>query len=738
VGDGRPLWMAGGFGPGAVIAGYRLEDQIGHGGMAVVFRAHDERLNRRVALKILAPALAADVAFRRRFIRESQAAAAVDDANIIPIFEAGEVGDVLFIAMRLVRGGDVGSMLAEYGPMAPARVEWIISSIGSALDAAHSVGLVHRDVKPGNMLVEMRRGRPHHVYLSDFGLSKASVNTSGLGLTAAGQFLGTVNYSAPEQIQGKAVDGRTDQYALGCTAFELLAGDPPFTRDHPMAALLAHITEVAPLLSSRREGLPLEADAVFAKVLAKNPADRYETCQDFTDALRLALGVHPHDIRELDESNEISDGPGQTIASAEQLDGSLPDEVLVLVSTASEADGRHSDPTTNLRLPREQLEPAQTKDQTSLTPPPPVPGFERPVHRGRRGLAIGVAAVVVLLAGGVGFLLSGSHANTPGVTSISEEFAAQNFHDGVSATRRLTLSGPGGSKLTDRVTLTNSTGTAKRLNYIEPVPTGIVANLSSLYFAPSPEQVIGRDLRWQLTVPAHGSVAVGYYVSVPATGLSKSRLMAWGADLAKLTPASSPSPKAATVKSLAISPHNLKLSVGRHTRLTLKAMLSGGADESVAKATWTSNHAAIAKVNDFGLVSGRAAGVATIMARYSGVSASVKVTVTARGSTSTSTSPASGYTSTSSLYTPPQPSSSYSAPSSSSSAPGGGNPTPTVTPTQLVEPVIRPPGSASSLADQPVITPREARRLAARATRVAEVSKLLRCSATVVLAIMNS
>src|SRR5580692_948244 len=157
--------VPGGFGPGSRIAGYRLEEQIGQGGMAVVFRAHDERLDRTVALKILAPALAADEAFRQRFIRESRAAAAVDDPHIIPVFEAGEADGVLFIAMRYVSGGDVRTLLDRDGALPAGRAAAIISAVASALDAAHAAGLTHRDVKPANMLIDVRPGRPDHVYL---------------------------------------------------------------------------------------------------------------------------------------------------------------------------------------------------------------------------------------------------------------------------------------------------------------------------------------------------------------------------------------------------------------------------------------------------------------------------------------------------------------------------------------------------------------------------------------------
>ena len=278
---------------GSLVAGYRLEEQIGAGGMAVVFRARDERLGRLVALKVLGPGLAADEAFRQRFIRESRAAAAVDDPHIIPIYEAGEAGGVLFIAMRYVPGGDVGTMIHRVGQLSPRRTAEIISAVASALDAANAAGLVHRDVKPANMLVDARPGRPAHVYLSDFGISKGEL--SSVGLTGSGQFLGTPGYSAPEQIDGNAVDGRADQYSLACAAFELLSGEPPFPRAHATAVIWAHMSEPPPLLTSRQPGFPLAVDGVFAKALAKAPGDRYASCREFADALRATLGLTPYD-----------------------------------------------------------------------------------------------------------------------------------------------------------------------------------------------------------------------------------------------------------------------------------------------------------------------------------------------------------------------------------------------------------------------------------------------------------
>ncbi len=277
------------------IAGYWLEEQIGQGGMAVVFRARDERLHRLVALKVLAPALAGDGESRQRFIRESQAAAAVDDPHIIPVFEAGETpAGALFIAMRFVPGGDVYSLVRRTGPLSAPRVAAIVSPVASALDAAHAAGLVHRDVKPANMLLDTRPGRPDHVYLSDFGLSKGTVSTS-TRLTGAGHFMGTLDYISPERIEGHQADGRTDQYALACSAFEMLTGAPPFRSPEAAALMYAQLSHPPPPLTSRRPDLPAAADQVFAQALAKIPGDRYASCRDFADALRAAFDLAPYD-----------------------------------------------------------------------------------------------------------------------------------------------------------------------------------------------------------------------------------------------------------------------------------------------------------------------------------------------------------------------------------------------------------------------------------------------------------
>jgi serine/threonine protein kinase len=274
------------------IPGYQVEARIGAGGMAVVFRAHDERLRRPVALKVLASALAADDGFRRRFIREARAAAMVDDPHIIPVFEAGESDGLLFIAMRYVAGGDVRSLLSRSGAMSAARAAGIVSAAASALDTAHRAGLVHRDVKSANLLIDVRPGRPDHVYLSDFGLSKGALSSGGV--TRAGHVVGTPAYLAPEQANGGKVDGRTDQYSLACVAYELLTGVPPFLRDDAAAMVYAHLWQPPPLATARQPVLPSAVDSVLARAMSKNPEQRFLTCQEFAESLRAALGLQPY------------------------------------------------------------------------------------------------------------------------------------------------------------------------------------------------------------------------------------------------------------------------------------------------------------------------------------------------------------------------------------------------------------------------------------------------------------
>jgi serine/threonine-protein kinase len=360
--------------------------------MAVVFRALDERLGRQVALKVIAHGLGADEEFRNRFIRESRSAAAVDHPHIVPVFEAGEADGVLFIAMRYVPGGDIGTLVQREGPLSPARVFAIISAVASALDAAHAAGLVHRDIKPANMLVDARPGRPDHVYLSDFGLTKGS--RSSAGLTGTGQFMGTLDYCAPEQIQGGRVDARTDEYALACAAFELLSGQPPFPRDEGTAVLYAQLSSAPPLLTSRRPGMPSSVDDVLLRALAKAPDDRFTSCGEFAAALGRALALQ-----------QSSPDYGLRLT---------PGHPLTEKARVSNRGDWHQRPTEDAASRQAPLAMAHTEGGEARATPV-VPGRPGPAGRLRRRL-LAVAGITALAAGSAAaaVVFTGNTARAPG------------------------------------------------------------------------------------------------------------------------------------------------------------------------------------------------------------------------------------------------------------------------------------------------------------------------------------
>jgi len=279
---------------GTLVGGYLLQEPIGRGGMGVVYRAEDRHpgtAGRAVAIKLLAPELSADDRFRKRFEQESRMAASLDHPNIVPVFEAGEAEDgLLFIAMRLVEGDDLRTVLEREGPLAPERALGILGQVAAALDAAHARGLIHRDVKPGNILLLRDDESIPHVYLTDFGLTKRTATRSGL--TRTGQFVGTLDYVAPEQIEGRDVDHRTDLYSLACVLFEVLTGTAPYGRDDETAALYGHLTEDPPRPSQRRAGIPSSLDAVVERGLAKKKEQRYASCREMIAAARAALDGH--------------------------------------------------------------------------------------------------------------------------------------------------------------------------------------------------------------------------------------------------------------------------------------------------------------------------------------------------------------------------------------------------------------------------------------------------------------
>ncbi len=264
---------------GSELSGYRIERLLGRGGMGVVYLAEDLRLKRKVALKLLSPVLAQDDDFRARFLHESELAASLDHPNIVPIYEAGEMEGRLFIAMRYVEGSDLKKRLRR-GALSPEEAVDLLAQVAAALDAAHARGLVHRDVKPSNVLVAPGLGHEgaDHAYLADFGLTK---DRSDQGpLAEDGQLMATIDYVAPEQIAGGEIDHRADVYSLGCLLYECLTGEPPFRHESDLAVLFAHLEEDPPAPSERRPELPQAIDPVVATALAKAPDERHRSCRD--------------------------------------------------------------------------------------------------------------------------------------------------------------------------------------------------------------------------------------------------------------------------------------------------------------------------------------------------------------------------------------------------------------------------------------------------------------------------
>jgi serine/threonine protein kinase len=269
---------------GRRLGNYRIDGVLGKGGMSVMYKATDVRLGRNVALKVIGEHLGADAEFRERFVDEARNTSAIDHANVVPLYDFGEIDGMHYIAMRLVDGADLASLIAA-GPMSPDRTLRLLDQVADALDSLHNRGLVHLDVKPANVLVTSRESAREHVYVADFGLTRRGATGHR---TRGGDFLGSPTYAAPEHLRGEPLDGRTDQYALACVVYACLTGSPPFKGDVP-AVIKGHLAGEPPSVAHLL-ALPSAVDEVIRKAMAKNPADRYDNCVELISAARKALG----------------------------------------------------------------------------------------------------------------------------------------------------------------------------------------------------------------------------------------------------------------------------------------------------------------------------------------------------------------------------------------------------------------------------------------------------------------
>jgi serine/threonine protein kinase len=433
---------------GDEFAGYRLRAVLGRGGMSVVYQAENPRLGSVIALKVLAPELATDDVFRARFLEESRIAASLNHPNVIPIYDMGSCDGLLYIAMRYVSGTDLRQVIKKRGRVVPATAIFLLGQAARALDAAHRQGLVHRDVKPGNLLIE--RGSddddPDHVYLSDFGITKHAMSRSGL--TSTGQFLGTIDYVAPEQIQGTSVLGLADQYSLGCVLYECVTGRVPFEKDLDAAIIFAHVQESPTMPTILRPELPPAVDDVFARVLAKQPGERYGSCREFIEAARAALGglaaapaVIPPTVAPSEYTPSGVTPPG-SMPSGATPPGSMPSGATppgitppgytppAVIPPPGPASGlsdgpqagraRQGDTIVSHRRAASEPPPPGAAD-----PHPPAPGRPRPPRRwfARPGWIAALTALVLVAAGlGTWALVSGgskAHGGSMAMSSMS-------------------------------------------------------------------------------------------------------------------------------------------------------------------------------------------------------------------------------------------------------------------------------------------------------------------------------
>ena len=387
---------------GAVVAGCRVEAVVCRGGMGVVYRATQLSLERPVALKAIAPELAGDATFRERFKRESRIAASIEHPNVIPVYEAGEGEGLLYLIMRYVEGTDLRALIDSEGGLEPERAARIAAQVAAALAAAHRRDLIHRDVKPANVLIDAG-GERDHAYLTDFGIARHAAATSGL--TRTGSVIGTLDYLAPERIQDQGGDGRADVYALGCVLFEALTGTLPFARDNDVAKMYAHLSAPVPSAREATPEVPEELDAVARRAMAKDPGDRFATATEMAEALMDTLPARP--ARPQTEAPPMAPAPPETAPTGPGVPLGHSEEVSLAAETAEELPpaerraepGRRSEPKRagGETAPRE---PASAATTDAPLPPsaPRSPARRRALLLALVGAAVAAVALVLVLA----------------------------------------------------------------------------------------------------------------------------------------------------------------------------------------------------------------------------------------------------------------------------------------------------------------------------------------------------
>jgi serine/threonine protein kinase len=532
--------------PGDVFAGFEIVEAAGRDELSVVYRAVESTLNRTVALRVMATEVSQDPTFREHFTREAQMAASVDHPNVVTVYRFGESDGQLFMAMRHVEATTLASILAD-GPMGTDRTVAVISGVAAALDAIHGAGLVHRNVRPVNVLVSAGDDGRERVLLAGFGASQPGTRSS---LNSQGRLGGSVAYAAPELLQDRDTSTATDVYSLACVLFACLTGQPPFPRPSHAEAITAQIEARPPSIAAIRPDLPPTLDVLFEYALAKDPAARYQAAGELVRAMRPTLQPDRTTTPTPLPAPLPAPGPSGVTTAAPHLDASdtptnattatAATNAMAATSPADhESEPTHvptptptAGPSTTPTLPpagaRSPRSPETMSEDGAGAAPIPAPGDGTKPRRSRAALAI--AAVFVLLVGalGVGIALSRRTTDLVG-EAPSMRLKTILFGNGIKAERTWTIDGATGDHFTAAITLRNigSTEITHALN--EYVPKEIAADASKLTFDPKPNTIVEPDpiLRWCVTVAPLGSKTITYGAAIPGGDASGARLKGW-------------------------------------------------------------------------------------------------------------------------------------------------------------------------------------------------------------------
>jgi hypothetical protein len=594
---------------------YVLHDLLGRGAMGQVFRGSVRGSGAPVAVKVLKPELVSDTEVVARFFRERSILTSIDHPNVAKVLDLVVEGDTLGIVMELVDGQDLRRYLRARGTLPPAEAVYLTGQLLQGLAAVHAGGVVHRDVKPENVLVSMARGQMT-LKLTDFGVSRLSY---GASLTKMTSLIGTPEYMAPELADHDTATPAADLYSAGIVLYEMLAGRTPFAGGHPLAVLRRQAEQAPPPVVGVPDGLWAQIESLLAKDPGSRPGSATAALSRLAP-LEAALAGLPALPPMADRESEAVTRPGTR-------------DSCVTADRDAVSPGPGSGSTVLRARNREHAVAG-----AELASEPSGRGRWTRRRNRRRAAVLALPAALVVLAAVFGVLLMRSpHAAvkpSSAQLTASYSFGPQQYQDGLLIIRRWTLSGKDGSSLTETITASSATGKPDRVKFTEPIPAAIASTLRSVHFRPAPSRIIQDDpvVQWDLSLPAHGTIDVGYQAAVGSAGATQVRLAQWAKEFDALqTSLNLPRPAGIGVRSLSLSPATLQLGQGASRPLTLKGLLSDGqaAPRSLlAGAAWSTSNSAVAVVETGGAVFGAGPGTAVVTAELGTARASAMVTVT--------------------------------------------------------------------------------------------------------------